>query len=81
LGTNLYSFTYHPFNDIVMEQAIDNPNISLAGSYLDPYPKVAEARSYVTQRFVQSGNVPTEQCSKHVTHMLNVLSISQGHVE
>jgi hypothetical protein len=44
-----------------MEQAIDNPNISLAGSYLDPYPKVAEAHSYVTQRFVPSGNVPTEQ--------------------
>ncbi|CAO3667326.1 unnamed protein product [Umbelopsis vinacea] len=37
-----------------VHKAIDNPNISLAGSYLDPYPKVAEAHSYVTQRFVPS---------------------------
>ncbi|KAG2178368.1 hypothetical protein INT44_001520 [Umbelopsis vinacea] len=37
-----------------VHKAIDNPNISLAGSYIDPYPKVAEAHSYVTQRFVPS---------------------------
>ncbi|GAB5590026.1 hypothetical protein Unana1_04926 [Umbelopsis nana] len=37
-----------------VHKAIDNPKISLAGSYLDPYPKVAEAHTYVTQRFVPS---------------------------
>ncbi|CAM0138184.1 unnamed protein product [Umbelopsis sp. WA50703] len=35
-------------------KALDNPKISLAGSSLDPYPKVAEAHHYVTQRFVPS---------------------------
>ncbi|KAM3588994.1 hypothetical protein VKS41_001423 [Umbelopsis sp. WA50703] len=37
-----------------LNNALDNPKISLAGSSLDPYPKVAEAHHYVTQRFVPS---------------------------